>query len=267
MEEYDDPFYVYDEFSEEQNESEQTLIPDELIREMIQHMDNKTFKRFAATNKYIKYVCEQDYLSPIINKNMPALLMYFSLDVLNNISVVNRRINNIVRSNDFWYLKLEYDYPTVKRFAMYQSYVGKIVHQDIVQNSMKYYLFYKEYDNYTKNNIVENTPDILIKFLNELVVWKSILTSVLLMMLSLVYKDTSLDKRILNESLELLSVNTLISCLFPSTYSNFCIADGIYYFCAYDHYGIRHDAKSFTPFPQIDVNISSLIHMYKYLNK
>lgn len=260
-------FYTDDDFEDEDNyieeENEQDLIPEELIVELTKHMDNLTFKRFSVSCKHIKHICEKDYLSPIINKNVPEVLLSLSLDELKYFGIINRRINNIVRSNDFWYLKLEHDYPNyIVHIATYQSYVGKIIHQDIFQNSKQYYLFYKEYDTCPKD--IANTPALFVKFLDLISSWRFIPISVLLKLLSLTYKNTGLDKKISAAGFEKLSTSTLISSLLPEDYNNYLVINGVY---VPDGWYSHYCEKAFTPLPYIEVNINCLIHMYNYINR
>lgn len=242
--------------------NEQCFIAKELIVEITKIMDNMTFKRFGATCKYIKYICECDYLSTIVNKNVPEVLLSFDLEQLCHFSGINRRINNLVRTNEFWYLKLEHDYPKyILHIAIYQSYIGRVVHQDIIQNSKKYYLFYKHFDNLPKDT--ENTIELFVKFISLVGGWRFMPISMLLILLSITYNDTGLDKRIAVLGIEKLSVSTLISSILPADYNNVHVMNGIYISNKYS-YGT---AKNFTILPPIDVNLHGLIEMYYYLTK
>lgn len=239
------------------------LIPDEIIIDIANIMDNVTFKRFSATCTHIKYICEQDYLLPIVNKNVPIVLLSFDLQTLANFNMINRRMNNLVRSNDFWYLKLMYDYPNyIKRIPLYQSYIGKVMHQDIVQNCKNYYLFYKKYDQLDKN--VENNVILFDKFIHLVSSWRYMPVSMILMLLSLTYHDTGLDKRLSELSIEKLSVSAIISSLLPKDYNNSQVFNGI--FISNGYYQHYHE-EIFTTLPQLDVNLHRLIEMYFYLNK
>lgn len=208
----------------------------------------------------IKY--DEDTLSPIANPDIPEFLLLLDLESLYNLSLINKRIYNIIRNNTFWYLKMEKDYsifvyPWLER--SHKCYIGKIVHQHIVDNSKDYYMFCIKYHKYLNEHVVNDS--ILFKQLLKLICNNAIQLNHLLMLLSLTYHDINLDRRMKSKKMELLSKNTLISTLFTKDDNNAFIEDGV---CV-DLYGVIYsldllDTCSVT-------NLYSIIKMYEYLTK
>lgn len=203
-------------------------------------------------------IYNEDTLSPIANQNIPEFLLILELESLYNLSLINKRIYNIIRSNTFWYLKIEKDFGTfIQQWLQrsHQSYIGRIVHQNIVDNSRDYYMFLCKYQNYLDEQ-VENDSNLFTTLLT-LIANNAIQFNHLLMMLSLTYHDITLDARMKSKKMELLSKNTLISTLFEKDDNNTFIEDGV----CIDLY--IYDLEFILSFPVF--NLYSVIKMYEYL--
>ena len=184
-----------------------------LIPILSSYMDNQSFKRYSMTCKTIKYMNEQDTLISIINTNNYALLLSLDLKTLQQISYINRRINTLIRKNSFWYLKLEQDYlPYINKWVNKKSYLGRIIYQDIIQNSKDYYMFYYHYTLY--NNLKENTIDDLIN-LFKMINHQKMQLNHILQIVSITYQDDTLESRVKTLKCELWSNQLVIMSLIP----------------------------------------------------
>jgi len=237
------------------------ILTNDTILELVKHMDNRTFKRFCMTNKKFKYLCERDILYPIVNENIPEFLLLLDLNTLNNLSLSNRRINNLIRNNKFWYLKLEKDFSHyINKWLLFknQSYLGKIIYQDIVNNNKNYYLFFMQYENCIYTDFAEYSIE-SIRNMIDAMSFRHIPINILLMLLSISYNDVNVEKRVKNYNIPLLSNNTFISTfLNPNSSFSYFIKNGVLIenIPRYGKFGIKIDP---------DVNIPCIYKMYKNL--
>ncbi|HSW76377.1 MAG TPA: hypothetical protein VLG50_05005 [Candidatus Saccharimonadales bacterium] len=87
-----------------------------------------------------------DPLSNVINKDIPIVMLNMDIDTLNHFCTVNKRFQYYCNTDEFWYLKLLHDYPGyVTYFKKSTSVLGKMVYQDMVYRSKKYYHVYSHF--------------------------------------------------------------------------------------------------------------------------
>lgn len=234
-------------------------LTNDMILEVTKHMDTKTYRLFCASNPQIRALCQRDTFSSITNTNSPAFLMTLDLDTLNTIVRTNNRLGKITNNNHFWYLKLERDYPDyITLWKNKNTYLSKLIYQDMLQSSKEYYILYYYYHTCPKN--IDNTPDMLIKFIQTVQKYPKTtgnILKVLSLILSLIYSDM-LEKRLLKYNVEILSTQTMFSALFPSTYNNRYIKEGI----NVDYPIWVVDGFDFTPLPTININLHCLNTAY-----
>lgn len=71
---------------------------------------------------------EIDTFSKVLTKDLPALVLHMDLKTLQHFCSVNTCINNLCNSDEFWYLKLQHDYPGyLLYFKKSRTYLGRLI--------------------------------------------------------------------------------------------------------------------------------------------
>jgi hypothetical protein len=114
--EFDDSLYYLDDnetpFEEVEMVSSipyEVLFNPDLVHQMSNYMDSQSYKQFRATNRFNRNLSNQDPLSKIINSNQYNILLSLDFKTLEKLSKTNRRLKNVLKNNDFWQLKFQYD--------------------------------------------------------------------------------------------------------------------------------------------------------------
>lgn len=164
----------------------------------------------------------------IFNINTPYFLLSLDLKTLEQLYCVNHHLYNIIKSDTFWYLKIENDYPDiVNKWKNKCDYLGRIVFQHIYQNSFDCYMFYHYYYNHDhdhKENNIYIFRSIIQKYNKNFSQLSQVLT-----IISLSYNDSTLELRMKKHGKELLSPHIVISSLFQKDLNiQHYIKDGIW---------------------------------------
>lgn len=221
------------------------LIPDDLILQIIDYLKGDSLRKFCASSKRIKYVYERDNLF-IINSETPEFLLGLTLNSLNKIFLLNVRMSKISKNNQFWYLKIERDFPFyINKYLglKNKSYYAGIIYKDIISNSKDYYKLFTDYEKHSHSLTDEikykSGTKTILDALNYVAMGKiPINVTIKLLALSYEYTYPTLEKRLLDRKMELLCTEAVISSFFhcdtcTSIIDYGILTDKIFYACKY----------------------------------
>ncbi len=172
---------------------------------------------------------ESDVFSGVLTKDLPALLLNMDLNSLQHFCSTNIRINHLCQSNQFWYLKLQYDYPGyILYYKKSKTYLGNLIYQDMLGNSQAYYIIYNHF-RYCMDTTTNEDEIIVHKEKWQLAnIFQTIRNIRLadstlkkLLSLTLPYTGKLFEEEMVNKGFQLLSTDTLIYSMIPHYFNQY----------------------------------------------
>jgi hypothetical protein len=162
-------------------------------------------------------VFEPDVFSNVLTKDMPGIILNMDLNTLSYFCETNKRINHVCQLDQFWYAKLEHDYPEyVSYFQNSETYLGRLIYRDMSLRPQTYYIVYNYFRNClatigAKNVVIGKETTYTITDQIEFIKNKKLSESTLKILLSLTLPYTQ-------NTYNMLSKEVLMDSMIPGGY-------------------------------------------------